>query len=203
MIIVTGFHGSGTSSITKSLHKLGVVFKGPLTTGPNHEHRGARDVNERVLLTLTGHDWKRIPDYDRVVNFDRTGANQFPNINWKDPRACITMPVWRDKVDKVVWVHRNVQNVIKTYQRRHRKTNSQQFIIDMVAGYEERLQRALEDFQISYVRTDYETWYKWRNSHEVARVLAFCLDMPDHIVIDKRLSEISGVVRGLRMPANQ
>lgn len=172
MIIGTGFHGSGTSSIIIGLQALGIDFPGPHDCPEQHEFLGARAVNERMLFELVGHNWMIVPEYAALVKYPTERVNMIPDVNWKDPRGCLTLPVWRNKVDKVIWIKRNPLNVSKTINRIHGLPKYT--VLQLIGGYEYILYRTLLEFNIPYIITVYESWYKEKDVSEVGRVLDFC-----------------------------
>lgn len=172
MLIVTGFHGSGTSAIVKRLAGFEIPFPGPHDCPGQMEFLGARAVNEHMLHTLTGHSWLRVPNYDELLNYPTEHAAKVPGVNWKDPRGCVTLPVWRERVDRVLWIKRDPLNVSKTINRIHNVPTIQ--VINLIAAYEYVLYRTLLEFKIPYTITVYESWYKEQDIVEAARIVEFC-----------------------------
>jgi hypothetical protein len=110
MIIVTGMHRSGTSCITGLLEKCGLSLgtNYPLLNEPrfdnrkgHFENRGAIALNETILQTAGG-TWCNPPSAEAVElagkklgSYITRFAETFNGDLFKDPRTCLTMPVWR------------------------------------------------------------------------------------------------------------
>jgi len=193
MIIIAGFHGSGTSAITKVLDKLGISFPGPFPSQNNHENTYARIINEKVLTNLAGHNWQIVPSYNDIKQYqidDKYFENIDSNLNWKDPRVCLTLPIWARKFlneIKIIWVKRNPNNYLKTMlSSQHIKTSpisnnlpiymDTEDILKLAAKYESYLQRAVDEYNILYMLTLYEFWYNnpSQNIEHIKDILGFC-----------------------------
>ncbi len=143
-ICVTGMGRCGTSLTTAIIGLLGVDL-GPtermLRTDPDDNARGyweqqeIYEINEEILRAFGG-AWERPPDFpagwerssalavvrDRARNslIDLFGAGEEERWAWKDPRAAVTLPFWRDligEMDYVICV-RNPADVAASLVRR-------------------------------------------------------------------------------------
>lgn len=117
LLLVLGFHRSGTSLIARSLKCFGAELgKAAEWTGPDNptgfwEHKGVLAVNEQALRML-GARWdqplngtdlseecRQMPEliYLRgaAEHLLRREIGQHPIFAIKDPRLCILMPFWR------------------------------------------------------------------------------------------------------------
>jgi len=117
-VIVTGMHRSGTSVVARMCQLLGVDL-GPehalMQGGPENpdgffEHRWIKEVNEQVLERLGG-TWQsppRLPpgwqDSPLLTDLrsqaaaalaDLERAADGPLVGFKDPRACLTLDLWK------------------------------------------------------------------------------------------------------------
>ncbi|MHC4797766.1 MAG: hypothetical protein ACYTF1_14080 [Planctomycetota bacterium] len=197
MIIATGVDGSGTSAIVKTLNELGVPFPGPYSFSENHEHMAARLINEKCLLDLTGQAWGLFPDYDDLCEYSPKIADKLgEDINWKDPRACITLPIWRDRVTRVIWIKRNPVSIMGTLLSKEYPSlglNSRAKILDYLTRMEGHLFLSLAMFDIPFQVTLYENWWKEKDIDEVDRILQFC----DHSVGS---NEIMAALEKMRAP---
>jgi hypothetical protein len=120
-IFIMGMHRSGTSLVTGLLQRCGLFLGDNLlmTAKDNprghYEDRKFINLNNQLLLKNGGH-WKSPPD---AVNFlGKQPAMQkflsgWPSdklVGWKDPRVCITFPLWHKLIHpekiKVVYVNR-------------------------------------------------------------------------------------------------
>lgn len=119
--VVIGMHRSGTSLLAQLLHASGVHLGDEtdlLGPAPDNEdgfweHRGIVEVNDR-LLEAAGWAWDRVPSPDvcRSARWDEPTRIKAKDLvgslwgsgrpwGWKDPRATITLPFWRDLVDEL------------------------------------------------------------------------------------------------------
>lgn len=181
MIIVTGCDGSGTSAIVRVLQQFGVDFPGPYTwpEGENFENVEARRINDRIMVDLTGKKWGGFPKYLDLVGYDTRVTDSLGDVNWKDPRANITLPVWRAWRPKVVWVKRSPSAVASTWLNRRKEYprpgyTRRHHVYKFIINSEGFLFTSLGRFEIEHVTTCYEDWWKDRNLEEVLRVLMFC-----------------------------
>ena len=127
-ICVTGMGRCGTSLTTALIGLLGVDL-GPtermLPTNPDDNARGyweqqeIYEINEEILRAFGG-AWERPPDFppswerspalavvrDRARNslIDLFGAGEDERWAWKDPRASVTLPFWRDLIGEMDYV---------------------------------------------------------------------------------------------------
>jgi len=113
-VVVIGMHRSGTSAITNAIRLLGCSigdtgdFTSPKRWNPqgNWEHQRLIDRNE-LVLELHGGTWfapPRLPDgwaeQEKASDMLPRLRSEFAEIYrgegwvWKDPRACLTLPLW-------------------------------------------------------------------------------------------------------------
>jgi hypothetical protein len=105
-IVVLGMHRSGTSALLGVVHRLGVPI-GSTTLADVYEHPEAVDFNERLLfhfgrgwdcLGSLPHSWWMDPGveaYKQELNsIICREFGKYPLWGIKDPRMCITLPVW-------------------------------------------------------------------------------------------------------------
>jgi hypothetical protein len=138
-IVVLGMHRSGTSAVTRIVNLLGADL-GPAdelisefdNPGGHFENTALTRCNERILNAF-GRSWD-FPPYlppgwqhgptasallgDMEAVFRRVYAHE-PWV-WKDPRLCITLPLWRRVLGDVavVLVWRDPVAVVRSLQRR-------------------------------------------------------------------------------------
>lgn len=138
-IIVVGMHRSGTSLVCSILNKMGVYFGDTaLLMRDQSNEKGYFErfqINEvqDYILRFNGYSWVKISGYDagclgKVSQqiFDN-GMRSFFNecraeAIWgvKDPRICLTFPLWRKHLEHPVCVFafRNPCHVAKSLNRR-------------------------------------------------------------------------------------
>jgi hypothetical protein len=139
-VVVLGMHRSGTSAVTRALNLLGADV-GPAedllrdfdNPGGHWESRTLVAANDRVLGTF-GRSWD-FPPHLRS-GWERGAAAQalvpdlastFASVYragtwvWKDPRTCLTLPLWRGVLGdaaRVVFVWRDPAAVVHSVWRR-------------------------------------------------------------------------------------
>jgi hypothetical protein len=141
-VVVLGMHRSGTSAVTGLLNLLGVplpdkrylVGRGRFNPKGFFEIQPLNLLNESLLRALGG-DWSAPPRLEpgwmedpRVRPFVRRGRRLFARVMppdawlWKDPRLCLTLPLWRQIVEEppiVFLVLRNPLEVSTSLQGRN------------------------------------------------------------------------------------
>jgi hypothetical protein len=114
-------HRSGTSAVAGLLHRLGLatcvpddLISGMAWNPRGHwESRSLSNLNEHLLAEM-GHTWwypppsgsayaaaaarVTVPPGDAAGAFDRVHP-EVPWV-WKDPRSCLTLPYWRQALDR-------------------------------------------------------------------------------------------------------
>ncbi|HEU0114713.1 MAG TPA: sulfotransferase, partial [Thermomicrobiales bacterium] len=139
-VCIAGMHRSGTSMVAQMLHEAGLDLgpadrlMPPADENPEGfwEHLDFVAINE-ALLTAAGGAWdfppppdfdwsspKMAPLHERaealIADFDGV-----PLWGWKDPRNCLTLPFWQQRMPslKVVFVVRNPLEVAFSLKRRN------------------------------------------------------------------------------------
>lgn len=138
-VMVVGMHRSGTSAVTRVINLLGVPLgrEDDLYTAPDNpsghwESNTLCDLNEMILHVFGGFDmgmppmprsWlqSRRAEYLRGVmraTFDDIYRGE--QWLWKDPRICLTLPLWRQVLRDfcVVFVIREADAVTRSLHRR-------------------------------------------------------------------------------------
>jgi hypothetical protein len=114
-VVVIGMHRSGTSALTNSIRLLGCSFgdtadfTGAKRWNPegHWEHQRLVELNE-LILELHGGTWYAPPRLAGGWTQRRKAQDMLPRLRsefaeiypeegwvWKDPRACLTLPLWR------------------------------------------------------------------------------------------------------------
>jgi len=145
VIAILGMHRSGTSAITRALNLLGAYLGPPEKMMPPRgdnpegfwEHADIVDLHDRLLLTLASNwyevsplprQWWRLPEVkpyhaELAELIQREFAEQ-PLWMWKDPRTCLTLPLWQAVCAELgvdlssVIILRNPLDVAASLQRR-------------------------------------------------------------------------------------
>jgi len=139
-IVVLGMHRSGTSAVTRILNLLGADVgpeDGLLTEYDNPsghwESKALVACNDRILAAFgrswdfppwLGPGWERSPRAERLMpDMADTFAGVFGSEPWvwKDPRTCLTFPLWRRVLGPsvlVVLVLRAPGAVVSSLKRR-------------------------------------------------------------------------------------
>jgi hypothetical protein len=138
-VMVAGMHRSGTSAVTRVINLLGVplgreddIYTADDNPAGHWESMTLSELNEMILHLFGGFDmgmppmprsWlrSRRAEYLRDVmraTFDN--VYQGERWLWKDPRICLTLPLWRQVLDDfcVVFVVREAGPVTRSLHRR-------------------------------------------------------------------------------------
>lgn len=112
LVVVAGFHRSGTSFVARLMSDAG-LFMGDQLLGSaksnrhgHYEDREVLDIHNRILSD-NARSWRVADDFIPVVNDDiwhrmqgvverRMAAHE--HWGFKDPRACLFLPLWRHLV---------------------------------------------------------------------------------------------------------
>lgn len=139
-LCITGMHRSGTSMIANILHECGLDLGPaedllPANVGNPEgywESRSFLRLNDAILNALGGSwdqpppdalGWENGPALDRFRSQARKLARRFQGREpwgWKDPRNCLTLPLWRNVVPdlKVLICVRNPLAVAESLRAR-------------------------------------------------------------------------------------
>ncbi len=149
LVHVLGMHRSGTSAVAGTLALFDLVLIGQADfMRPDHinprgyfESQTIRAVNDRVLEALGGtwsappslpEGWQEAPGLVAMTaQLRKIVENVTPEpgpASWKDPRLCLTLPLWRNALERVhagVFVYRNPVEVAHSLYRSQRVAHSQ------------------------------------------------------------------------------
>ncbi len=128
-------HRSGTSLLVRTLEGLGLWagdesdFDAPAAHDPDgyREFQQVLALNEAALTWIDRHwdraegiDWGRLPAARRsdilgAINASVATLDEHPDWVAKDPRLCLTLPLWRELVEPAcIIVHRNPLEVARS-----------------------------------------------------------------------------------------
>jgi hypothetical protein len=138
-VMVVGMHRSGTSAVTRVINLLGVplgreddIYAAEDNPSGHWESSTLCDLNEMLLRLFGGFDmamppmprsWLRSRRADYLRGVMRAA---FDNVYrgerwlWKDPRICLTLPLWRQVLSDfcIVFVVREAEPVTRSLHRR-------------------------------------------------------------------------------------
>lgn len=138
-VMVVGMHRSGTSAVTRVVNLLGVplgraddIYSAKDNPSGHWESRQLCAVDHMILHVFGGFDMAMPPmprswlQSRRAVYLQRVMRATFDNVYqgerwlWKDPRICLTLPLWRQVLDDfcVVFVVRDAGPVARSLSRR-------------------------------------------------------------------------------------
>lgn len=213
--IVVGMHRSGTSMLAGLLHQNGILmgthFRPPLPENPKgfFEEEAFRRENDRVLLKsdYTVEKWDRLfrglsltdDDLARaravIVRFDRL-ADPW---GWKDPRTCLTLPMWLTALKglglegsvRVLVIRRSVRSVAQSLRKRG-NVKSLDHGAAICKMYNRELNRALCGWvKQSVLRVQYERLVQ---RLDLDRLESFCDRRLDPSFIDSTLNHSAGLL---------
>lgn len=140
-VIVLGMHRSGTSLVTRLVNLLGVplgpvedLYVGKHNPSGYWESVTLIDANDRILASRGG-SWRNPPELPEGWQYGRQPNQLLPMMKsafdsvypaepwlWKDPRTCLTLPLWRRLLDArdpvVVFVSRHPSGVADSLYNR-------------------------------------------------------------------------------------
>lgn len=137
--MVVGMHRSGTSAVTGVVNLLGVplgraedIYSAPDNPSGHWESRALCALNDVILRSFGGFDmgmppmppsWlrsRRARQLRGVMRATFDDVYRGERWLWKDPRVCLTLPLWRQVLDDfcVVLVVRNAGPVVRSLHRR-------------------------------------------------------------------------------------
>jgi hypothetical protein len=138
-VMVAGMHRSGTSAVTRVINLLGVplgreddIYRAKDNPSGHWESRQLCSVNNLILRTFGGldmgmppmpHSWlqsRRAMQLRHVMRATFDDVYQDDQWLWKDPRICLTLPLWREVLKDfcVVFVVREAFPVMRSLHRR-------------------------------------------------------------------------------------
>jgi hypothetical protein len=179
--VVLGMHKSGTTLVAEILHRSGIPMVE--STSEADYYAGNKWERESTLAfdkdVLDAHDvdslWLAPPDPDSLVDEGRlerarqiaTHAGAIGEWGFKDPRACLTWPLWQRalRAPKVVGVYRPYGAVVRHFgshaARAHRRGPLRRLRMEWLAlrrwcEYNERLLEAIDRAQGPAILLSYE-----------------------------------------------
>ncbi len=138
-VMVVGMHRSGTSAVTRVINLMGVplgraddMYTAHDNPSGHWESRTLCDLNDVILRVFGGFDmamppmprsWLRSPRAESLRDVMRASFRDIYQTDrwlWKDPRTCLTLPLWRQVLDDfcVVFVIRDAGAVTRSLNRR-------------------------------------------------------------------------------------
>jgi Sulfotransferase family len=141
-VVVLGMHRSGTSAATRLINTLGLAtceahdfVRGPWNPTGHWESRTLALLDDQLLAEMGRTWWYPPPAGEsyreaagRIVTSRPRARRIFHRVHrrspwvWKDPRACLVLPFWREALGErfaVVLVVRNPLEVATSLNRRH------------------------------------------------------------------------------------
>lgn len=204
-IFIMGMHRSGTSLVTGLLHKCGLYLGNNLLMGakdnPTGHFEDRRFINlNNQLLISNGGTWRKPPAYiewnKKIILKIHNFIDSFPEnkiVGFKDPRICITFPVWYHLIEpepiEVVFVHRPASEIASSLKKRNNMPISMG--LKLAKTYLERANRALQDAGIEPHEVYFHDFFKpgWKvNLCYLCSVLG--LEYPiNHTILTKFVDE--------------
>ena len=174
IILILGMHRSGTSALAGLLHSggvhLGDVFMPPLPENPKgfFEDLQIQGVNKQILASI-GKSWKDIPTPQDLLKVPKPVLQLIPQIyalfrnrftiwSWKDPRFCLTFPLWATVLPlseiRVLYIVRHPASVAKSVLTRNNTPLVEG--LNLWKAYNLRILQLLEHYRLPFVLLQYE-----------------------------------------------
>jgi hypothetical protein len=160
IVVVLGMHRSGTSALAGLLHSNGITMgrdnefhPPPMKENPKgfYENHRFRVVNDNLLKEYNYHTKSFSPNIPTVdyqptriaINLVLDYEMEFKNWGFKDPRTCITLPMWiatfvrlnlLHKV-KFILMERNPYDVAVSMLSRGNKEKVENQFVDLACAY--------------------------------------------------------------------
>lgn len=175
IILILGMHRSGTSAIAGMLHHggvyLGDVFMPPLPENPKgfFEDLRFQGINKQILSSI-GKDWDRAPAIHELRQVPRPVmlsiramvqeyAKRNPVWAWKDPRLCLTFPLWAAAMPlndvKLIYAIRHPVSVARSLNVRNNKSLEEGF--DLWNIYNLKILEILNHYRLPCAFVRYES----------------------------------------------
>jgi hypothetical protein len=137
MIAITGMHRSGTSCVTGLLERCGLSLgtSHKVYTDPRPDNQKGHFENYTVLainekiLEIAGGAWDKPPQSEAILVAGEQVAHHITRFNdtfngaiFKEPRMCLTMPLWErycPKISAAVFCLRNPLGVALSLNKRN------------------------------------------------------------------------------------
>jgi len=146
VVLVIGAPRSGTSLVSNVIHKLGVNFGDPSRFVDPVIHpwnpiffelQSLNDLNDQIIRGL-GSEYLEVDclpvkeDFsvefigrytNKIIDFLKLEFNEVPLLGLKDPRFCLTLPLWLSVlrqsgyVVRIVWVVRNIASSLRSNKK--------------------------------------------------------------------------------------
>jgi tetratricopeptide (TPR) repeat protein len=174
MIILLGMHRSGTSAVAGMLHAAGIVmgeqFMSPMPENPKgfFEDLRIQGINKQILQSIE-RDWKDLPEDAELERVPESVLEAIPQAwsyfksrfdkwGWKDPRLCITFPLWARCLPlqelKILFVVRHPLSVARSLQTRNGMPLEKGFAL--WREYNDRIAGILRRYALPYTFLRYE-----------------------------------------------
>ena len=174
-VMVVGMHRSGTSAVTRVVNLLGVplgreddIYSAKDNPSGHWESRQLCAVDNLILRVFGGFDMAMPPmprswlQSRRAAYLRRVMRATFDNIYqgerwlWKDPRICLTLPLWRQVLNDfcAVFVVRNADPVTRSLHRREGGSYPLSYCYALWDDYNRRAVAALSGLPVVTVDFD-------------------------------------------------
>ena len=194
MIIIFGMHRSGTSALAGMLHSAGIVlgevFMSPLPENPKgfFEDLRIQGVNKKIIKSI-GKDWNDVPTIKDLQGVPKQVLqlipqaydyfrSQFKTWAWKDPRLCLTFPLWANILPleevHVLFVVRHPMSVAISLQTRNQMPIEEG--LELWRTYNLRITELLQHYQLPFTFVRYELLIK--NPKDVQKILEHHMGIP-------------------------
>ena len=137
IVVILGMHRSGTSLVAHLLHQMGVNMGEVFLEADEYNPGGYWEDTEflavnKALLAAAGGDWRHPPSVEdmesvrvdlesEMVDLIKCRSDANKHWGWKDPRTCLTLPLWARYLDgqRYVVCRRKAADIEASLRRCH------------------------------------------------------------------------------------
>lgn len=195
-VFIMGMHRSGTSMVTGALKICGLYVGSKLLMNASDNPKGHfeekrfLDLNNKILRR-NGGSWEFPPaslSYQGLKPFmvqflNRPEWRGKDHVGWKDPRVCITFPLWHGLIHpeevRIVVTQRKIGNIAASLSKR--EGYSRQRGITLAQYYRRNIFANVRRKGVKHLVTHFESYFKKGWIGELRDLCEFLdLDPPDN-----------------------
>lgn len=179
--IVLGMHKSGTTAISQILHHSGINMVDDAKSdmsyeqGNQYERESTKAVNMDVLDCEGLFSLKIEPPTNLAISSSQrdkiksiiNNSEKFTDWGFKDPRTCLTYPVWRTELPehKIIVVYRSIDEMWQRYRdksvrKKYRFPHAAWLLVKRWCEYNSRIVDCLQQTSLDFIVLDYQSFMR-------------------------------------------